>query len=195
MKWLLVVLAFLACAPAWSDPSPSKVVRLIVILPNGYRSTGTGFVVEAPSGNYYTLTNQHVCAPSWDGTLIAESEFQQRSFVGVPIIKVGTNVDLCVLAPVPFVPPTPLGVDPKAGQIVFLIGHPNGGPVSIRKGTVLETAFGVIESSAKAFPGNSGSPLLSLDMGVVGVVSATHPGTFSSVSIPVHVIKEFLKGL
>lgn len=178
-----------------ANPPDRGIVMVYSDTPTG-RTGGSGFVVEAPSGLHYTLTNAHVCALTNDGhTMDIYSEHQNRTYQKVRIRKVGINVDICALDAAPRVPATPLGNMPHPLQRVVIMGHPALQPVTISEGYIQHMVAGIAETTAKVLPGSSGSPMLDRYFNLIGIVFQYSPSDGDSYVISVAYIREFLKGL
>lgn len=101
---------------------------------------GTGFVVTAPSGKTYIMSNAHVCEPMTQGMvdLVSNTGEVIPSFV----IAIDPNHDLCLVA-------APAGLkglkiaaeEPEVGTLIHTIGFPLLGNMSVASGEVLATEF------------------------------------------------------
>lgn len=196
-----------------------KVVRITNL--NG-QSGGTGFFVEAPSGNRYILTNSHVCLmPS-----LLYVEGQQVTPIEISL----SGPDLCLLAPPKNssargalkVRKAPLFL----GEFVSVLGHPQLAPLTLTSGEFSATvkvavAFAMVadptqcpQSTSSMFigfgfvcmrefsaaqttiviePGNSGSPMFDAYGNVVGVVFAGDE-LGRAFAVTLSDVQEFLRG-
>lgn len=179
---------------AQAAPVTSKVVMLVVKEPAGYRG-GTAFVVEAPSGLYYTLSNAHVCAINQHGTMTALSQYQGKGYEGLRVLKMDKLNDLCLLDAVPHVEPIKLGHEPHPQENVVILGHPELGPLVFSEGSVTDMVAGTLHMSARVLPGNSGSPIMGRDGRIIGIINMYDQEDHSAYGITVDVIRGFLKGL
>lgn len=183
----------------------------------------TGFLIKAPNGKSYVITNNHVCYVSRKNTVERYGEFTE---VPVTIVAQSVRYDLCALTPVPGLP-LKLAKSPRAGTLI-VAGHPKGQRLKItagvRKGNAVdqedymqpsmsdcpeysnkEYVFGVSRCivyleveviTAEAALGSSGSPVLNDNGEVVGVVATASYNTSEGTGmIPWGHIKEFLETL
>lgn len=108
-------------------------------------SSGTGFYVVSPSGNKYIMTNNHVC--NMNATmLVAEHQHSQKTF-SVEIYKQSPDHDLCLLKltkaqklreGLPFyIRGLRVANNVKAGDIMTVVGHPLGNPLTVSKGEII----------------------------------------------------------
>lgn len=101
---------------------------------------GTGFAVQAPSGQSYIVTNSHVC----EGAL-EQSEDKQSllvvkddgSVMRRRIIENSDFTDLCLLEGMPGVDGLSLGSEAGLGQTSYVVGHPRLRPMSVSKGEIV----------------------------------------------------------
>lgn len=102
---------------------------------------GTGFQVEAPSGQAFIVTNSHVCE-------IAQKDGEDKNFLLVKktdhwmkrrILEVDEQSDLCLVEAWPHLSGLSLGEMLEVGDEVTAIGHPHLGPITMMSGEV--TAF------------------------------------------------------
>lgn len=100
--------------------------------PNG--SGGTGFYIQAPSGNTYIMTNRHVCQGAETGGLWASTPDGEKQ---IDIVVVSDNSDLCLLKP----PTNETGIRLASGlaygQTIYYAGHPNLNPFTFISGEVV----------------------------------------------------------
>jgi S1-C subfamily serine protease len=103
-------------------------------------SGGTGFQIEAPSGEHYIVTNAHICEA-------ALKEAKSESFLIVQkddhsikrqVIEISEEADLCLVEGWPNMTGLPLGDIPEVGDLVSAVGHPLLGPVTMTTGEVTE---------------------------------------------------------
>lgn len=110
-----------------------KIVKLTPV--SSANRGGTGFAVSSPSGNTYTVTNNHVCGAAEDGKMAAR--WDDGTSVILTVIETDPDHDLCLLTPLPktdglVVSDTELDLyDP-----VFVIGHPRLNPVTYAEGYI-----------------------------------------------------------
>lgn len=100
---------------------------------------GTGFQVLAPSGTPYIVTNSHVCE-------IAQEDGNDKNFLLVKkdkhlmkrrILEVDEKADLCLVEAWPSMSGLTLGDMPSVGEMVWTVGHPNLGPLTMETGKVV----------------------------------------------------------
>ena len=161
----------------------------------GFVKTGTGFALDA----FTLVTNRHVIDDSQniqvsthDGRLIEATAASSTTVADIAII---TTTE-------------PLGgafairadEDPVEGDIITVVGYPNGGKLTTVSGVVLgetpdplEAAVDtVLATTAVVEPGSSGSPVLNDDGLVVGVVYAKNPDSNQSFIVPVSMLNTLL---
>jgi S1-C subfamily serine protease len=195
-----------------------SVVKII-----GVTGSGSGFHVEADSGEIYILTNAHVCAAAdkKDQVYIKKD----NRLIPRKIIAVYPKHDLCLIEKLPSQKKgLKLASFVDIGEDVVLIGHPKGRPLTLSKGEVIYStviqlltnkpeqeckgeyvppilffAGGCVEDfqahgiSTIAFPGNSGSPVVNKYGYLVGVLFAGSDQPTDSYMVPLKYIKDFLK--
>jgi S1-C subfamily serine protease len=214
-----------------------NIVRLVN---TAHNSGGTGFVVKAPSGKLYTLTNEHVCdlgkeTGSLQAVIEPKSYLADNRFVSLRIIEKAKDTDLCILEAVPGLTGLTLGSQPEIGDNVNIVGHPFLEPRTLTRGQVTSFSFITIaldynlpetecvdrggasfavndavanffgimsicekdvyaaRTTASAFPGNSGSPVVNIYGNVVGALFAGNNATHFGYIVPLSSIKEFLR--
>lgn len=138
-------------------------------------SKGTGFAISADG---YIITNEHVI----DGALSLTVVFPDNGLYQAQIVASNPAVDLAILKVEPReeLPYLPLAntFQPDA-QHVYVIGNPLYFTGIANEGTILEPLQlkdwqePVIMLQAPIYKGNSGSPVLTEDGQVIGVVFAT----------------------
>ena len=93
-------------------------------------SGGTGFVVKAPSGKLYTLTNEHIC--SMGDNLVAHTQNGKKH--KIKVIKKYKDHDLCIMEAVPGLRPFKIAKNIILHERVWLIGHPALRPLTLESG-------------------------------------------------------------
>jgi S1-C subfamily serine protease len=109
----------------------------VVMLYKEGRGGGTGFLVQADSGNYYTMTNKHVCMLGDD--LLARKWNGEEQHVKV--IEMDKEHDLCIMSPVSGISPLSLGSAPSIHDRVYLIGHPGLRGLTLEKGRYIGMSY------------------------------------------------------
>jgi S1-C subfamily serine protease len=113
----------------------SKVFRVLALNRSG---GGTGFVVEAPSGKSYIISNAHVCRSIKTKDLLLEDN--NGKVIKSEVVKIDEDHDLCLIkAPKGYSGLTVSEVTPRNGLLVYTIGYPLLGHLSVSKGEVLKT--------------------------------------------------------
>ncbi len=104
----------------YRDYIGDSVVRVLNMEKTG---GGTGFHVEAASGEVFILTNNHVCEAAKDGKLIVERNGEE---IVREIVARYKQHDLCLVQAIPDFNGTTIEVASSldAGDDVVLIGHP-----------------------------------------------------------------------
>lgn len=117
--------------PSFLDPAEmvrEKGPSVFVLTPtDNPDSGGTGFLIEAPSGAAYTITNAHVCRASTNGKMHAIIPERPDKHVTVAILDVSEDTDLCILTPVVATGRKPMRVAEAFEELntnVYAIGHP-----------------------------------------------------------------------
>ncbi|NEU32335.1 trypsin-like peptidase domain-containing protein [bacterium LRH843] len=140
-----------------------------VVTIQGEGGRGTGFAVH-PDG--YILTNHHVihrkeplAAVFSNGDLFHASVIKSNEELDVALLKVeGTDL-----------PYLPIRLKPAVKQeSIYVIGNPLSQSQIVGKGKVIndEIPYQIMKLSASIYPGHSGSPVLSEEGEVIGIVYA-----------------------
>lgn len=115
----------------------NKVKPATVVVTNEEgNSGGSGFHVKAPSGQVYIMTNAHVCEVGKNGVIYIQDDYGRS--IPRQIIEVSKVTDLCLVQALPN-PKSYLkvGAEPKPGQIVAAVGHPQLMPTTMSRGEVI----------------------------------------------------------
>jgi S1-C subfamily serine protease len=112
----------------------SKSIVKLLIKPGVYGG-GTGFVVESPSGTSLTITNAHVCRAG-DGRFLYAAIPGTNRYIGIRVIEISKDSDLCVLEPVPGLSALSLANSTYVGQEVAVVGHPKLQPLTLSRGDI-----------------------------------------------------------
>lgn len=106
---------------------------------------GTGFAVQAPSGETYILTNDHVCGVSKDGDSVLVSNTDENISMRRRIIAHDENSDLCLIEGVPGIKGLEVADSaPFKGETLKVIGHPRLMPLHLSAGELTGTETVVI---------------------------------------------------
>lgn len=101
--------------------------------PDNIKSGGTGFVVKAPSGQTYIVSNAHVCGVSERDHMLAE---RNGRMIRTPILEISSETDLCLLVAPPGYDGLEVADSAYILQQVYAVGHPRLGPVTISAGWI-----------------------------------------------------------
>ena len=175
------------------SPPQERVFKLTVKVPDGI-SGGTGFLVVAPSGRVFMVSNAHVCRLAENGSVLAFNQ-ARSTMSALTVIKTDPGVDLCLLSPVRGADAFRLGVSPDPGQVVTIIGHPLLGNLLVSRGLITSSFGPDVFATARVLGGNSGSPVVDNEGRLVGVVRAQDTRDLTSVVIDVEQLRTFLRGL
>jgi serine protease Do len=181
---------------------------------------GSGFLVAAPDGKYYVITNRHVIAQAESVTLEFERpDGSQSVFRNCQILAIGETLDLAIIAPPAGSAPFTTGLDfasasLKDGMEVWTAGYPALGNTpgwQLGKGNVTNSTAKIpelvdpaitslIQHSAQVDSGNSGGPLLVEDKTskagykVIGINTWKATGRqATNLAIPSSAIRSFLE--
>ena len=141
------------------------------------RGSGSGFVVAAPSGALYVLTNHHVVRD-------AVEVFLDDDEAPSPVVYADARRDVAAILASPRAgrasraPATLCEAAPEVGTEVAAVGDPFGFRASLSRGVVSGlhravpvspglTLFDMVQTDALLNPGNSGGPLVDLEQGCV----------------------------
>jgi len=115
------------------DYKGSSVVKLTRTYAG--RSGGTGFLVKAPNGKLFTLTNAHICRIA--DKLIAHKQDGDKQ--EVKVIKIYEKHDLCIMEPVTGLRPLKIAKSIQHHERVWLIGHPSLRALTLESGHFVGT--------------------------------------------------------
>ena len=117
---------------------------------------GTGFAVQAPSGQHYIVTNSHVCegalSQSEDKTSLLVTN-QKGQSMRRRVIENSDFTDLCLLEGLPGVKGLQLAGEPHQGETSYVVGHPRLRPMSVSKGEIVGATD--VPILAYIMPGNA----------------------------------------
>lgn len=181
-----------------------------VLSPDG-RGGGTGFAIEADSGNKFIMTNKHVCEAAMNGWLKIKGNGLD---VFKKVVYKDNKHDLCLIQGDNRLSPLDIGSSLYKGQSMYIVGHPGLRQLTVAEGEFI--GFHEIElvdssvtlknqckgevyiltpmeqwlfgrewvcirsymsyaTSAIAYGGNSGSPVVNKYGNLVGVLFAGNP--------------------
>lgn len=109
---------------------------LKLVKPTNHNTGGTGFVVKAPSGSVYTMTNAHVCELHDNGYMHAISPGKVNRYYSLKIKAVSKDTDLCLLEPAPGFSGISRADSSYIGERVRAVGHPALLPLSDSSGVL-----------------------------------------------------------
>lgn len=204
----------------------SSVVQ--VLSPAG--GGGTGFAVEAESGNRYIMTNKHVCDAAQNGWLIIKKDNES---IFKRVIYKDNKHDLCLVEGDKRFDALDIGKSLYKGESMFIVGHPGLRQLTVASGEYI--GFDTVElvdenilnknqckgeiyelspfqalmfgrewvcirkylsyaTTAVAYGGNSGSPVVNKWGNVIGVLFAGNPRqNTDNFVVPVYEINRVLK--
>lgn len=158
-----------------------------MVVDPGRRGGGSGFYVVSDLGNSYILTNAHVCGPKDSYKLITPQEGPEFK---ANVLFQDKDRDLCALKSIHPRKGFKLAKQlPYCGEYVIFMGYPELEPFTVQ---ATEHCDRVLLTTVKH--GNSGSPVLNLDLEVVGVVDAMFKDSEDGLMLNLKLIREFLKG-
>lgn len=184
---------------ALSPDGFSSAQRMTVRVRNigcGFLATGTGFALD----EHTLVTNRHVvenaktiAVQTYDGRTIAASAASTTAVADIAIVYTKESLGKATAVRAK--------ADPEEGDVITVVGYPNGGRLTTSPGVVLgwttdplANAVGpVLATSAKIELGSSGSAALNAAGEVVGVVYAkTTDLSNQSFLVPISTLNELL---
>lgn len=172
------------------------VQRMAVRIRNvecGALSTGSGFAIDATT----LITNRHVVA---DSAELQVSTYDGRD-IDVTAASTASIADLALVRTADELPSYPelAESDPVRGDLVTVVGYPQGGSLTVTQGQVIGATTDpinanlgeVLVTDAPVEPGSSGSAVLDADGRVVGVVYAKNAAGQSYI-VPVSTLTAVL---
>jgi len=142
-------------------------------------SFGAGMLLHANSAGYLFATARHVIGTdAWSVAKKPRAMVSLASGIwsGADVIARHQDLDLALVwlprhsGNGEFVQPV---AEPKEGENIFVIGHPEGLKFTLSTGIVSRLQESVLQISAPVSPGNSGGPVYDEQGNLVGVVSST----------------------
>lgn len=158
----------------------------VMVLDSNRRGGGSGFYVVTNLGNSYIITNAHVCEEETSKIIRPQEgpEFKAQ------VLFKDKQRDLCALRSIKPHKGFHLAKKmPFCSEYVLFMGYPELEPFTVQ---VTEHCDEVLLTEVKH--GNSGSPVLNLDLEVVGVVDAMFKDSEYGFMIYLKPLNEFLKG-
>ena len=142
-----------------------SIVR--VTNPGNPRSGGTGFVINAPSGQKYILTNAHICNLNKFNRLHVSSVYlsskMRAKYLPVTLIERSKHADLCLTTAPPGLPALDISSTTiRAGEHISSLGHPYLTPLTPTNGVL--TGFETVRILWPAKKGECIGPGLSEQM-------------------------------
>jgi len=161
----------------------------------GSLSTGSGFILD----NHTLITNRHVVEgaktiqlSTYDGRSITANTASAASIADIAIVTTDDSLGVSGVSRAE--------ADPKEGDVITVVGYPNGGKLTTTTGVVIGTttdplggAVGpVLASTAQIASGSSGSAAFNAAGEVVGVVYAKNDSD-QSFLVPISTLNSLLE--
>lgn len=161
----------------------------------GFLATGSGFALDA----HTLVTNRHVVenaktieVSTYDGRIIQASAASTTTVADIAIVHTTQSLGTSFA--------DRAAEDPVEGDVITVVGYPNGGRLTTTTGVVLGVttdplggAVGpVLASTALIEPGSSGSAVFNANGQVVGVVYAKVPSSEQSFIVPISTLNTLL---
>jgi len=158
----------------------------VMILSIDRRMGGSGFYVTTDSGNSYIITNAHVCGEDQYKIVTPQEGLEFKA----QVLFKDKEKDLCAARSRYPHKGFKLAKNlPLCGEYVIFMGYPQLEPFTVQ---ATEHCDRVLLTTVKH--GNSGSPVLNLDLEVVGVVDAMFKDSEEGFMVNLKLIRDFLKG-
>lgn len=141
-------------------------------------SFGAGMLLHANAGGYLFATARHVIGTdNWNisGNPRVMISLASGIWSSADVIARHKTLDLALvwlprhLGEASFVQPI---VEPREGENVFVIGHPEGLKFTLSTGIISRLDGNVLQMSAPVSPGNSGGPVYDPQGNLVGIVTS-----------------------
>lgn len=180
-------------SPDGVDAVERMAVRIRNVGCSGTVSTGSGFALD----EHTLITNKHVVSDS--------SELQLSTYDGRDVAATAASVaglaDLALVRTAEPLPSSPdlAEADMAPGEVVSVVGYPDGGALTVTSGRVIGTVADPLDNNlgqvmvtdAEVAPGSSGSPVLNDAGEVAGVVYAKNSAG-QSFAVPVSTLRSIL---
>lgn len=173
-------LLVMSCSATYAGARDKREAGSIFKVRNAQGGGGTAWATEGPNGEQFLVSNAHVCGD--DLEMAAENERDSQTWPGRQVLAKDNLNDVCLLSGIPGI--EPLEID-ESGELrpkdnIRILGHPALGPLTSALGFINWLSGGEIGSTARVYPGNSGSPAFNDDGEVAAMVSAYEmPSRFS----------------
>ena len=137
---------------------------------------GAGALLLADTKGYLFVTARHVVGRETIGSGHAVVASLSGAWATAEVVGIHKTLDLALLwmprrsGEASFLQPV---AEPKDGEPIFVIGHPQGLRYSLSSGMISREQGSVIQLTAPISPGNSGGPVYDDHGNLVGVVSST----------------------
>ena len=182
---------------AISNDGFSAAQRMTVRVRNigcGFLATGSGFALD----EHTLVTNRHVVenakdieVSTYDGRIVQATAASATTLADIAIVTTEQSLGKVYAARAT--------EDPVEGDVVTVVGYPNGGKLTTTSGVVLgettdplEAAAGpVLASTAQIEPGSSGSGVFNASGEVVGVIYAKNKAEQSFI-VPISTLNALL---
>ena len=179
-------------SPDGFDAAQRMAVRIRNVSCDGV-VRGTGFAINSRT----LITNRHVVdgnrnlqLSTYDGRDVQVETSSSAELADLAVVRTTEDLDAY---------PQLASTDPKPGDAVTVIGYPNGGALTVTKGTVIRSTSDplnanlgeVLLTDASVEPGSSGSAALDTDGQVIGIVYAKSSDGYSYL-VPVSTLQSLL---
>lgn len=182
---------------ALSPDGFSSAQRMSVRVRNigcGFLATGSGFALD----EHTLVTNRHVVenaktieVSTYDGRVVQATAASTTTVADIAIVTTKESLGTSYA--------DRADDDPAEGDVITVVGYPNGGRLTTTSGVVLgtttdplEAAAGrVLASTAKIEPGSSGSAVFNAEGEVVGVIYAKNEAQQSFI-VPISTLNSLL---
>jgi S1-C subfamily serine protease len=183
---------------ALSPDGFSAAQRMAVRVRNigcGFLATGSGFALDA----HTLVTNRHVVenaktieVSTYDGRVVQATAASTTTIADIAIVTTKESLGKTYA--------DRASADPVEGDVITVVGYPNGGELTTTSGVVLgltsdplEVAAGqVLASTAKIELGSSGSAVFNASGQVVGVIYAKNDFQQSFI-VPISTVNDLLE--
>ncbi len=109
-----------------------SVVQVLLADRNG---GGTGFVVQAASGNKFIMTNRHVCEVKDEAGFVRIKHPSLKKDIFRKVIHMSKVHDLCLVSAKGLdLDPITVGSDQKMGDTLYVVGHPGLRQLTVSSG-------------------------------------------------------------